>query len=41
MNFNEKREHIRHDLSSFENYLKAEITDADGEAKAEQVKLVA
>jgi hypothetical protein len=40
MNFNEKREHIRHDLAAFENYLKAEITDADGETKAERVKLV-
>ena len=40
MSFNDKREHIRHDLAAFENYLKAEITDVEGEAKAEQVKLV-
>jgi len=41
MNFNEKRERSRHELVDFENYLTVEINDADGEAKAEQVRLVA
>ena len=40
MSFNEKREYSRYELIDFENYLTAEITDADGEAKVDQVRHV-